>query len=142
MAEQQFPEPGVGAVIVNAEGKIFLMKSPKWHDAYVIPGGHVELGETMVEALKREMREETGLAVDECEFLGVQDCIYPTEFWKKKHFLLIDFACKTKSNDVTLNAEGHDHVWVTVEEALRLSLNPFTRRAIETYRAKHPGGKR
>lgn len=45
MAEQLFPEPTVGAFIFNQAGELLLSKSHKWPDKYVIPGGHVELGE-------------------------------------------------------------------------------------------------
>ena len=53
MAEQQYPEPTVGALVFNAQGQLFLMRSHKWKGKYVIPGGHIELGETMVDALRR-----------------------------------------------------------------------------------------
>jgi hypothetical protein len=48
---QVFPEPTVGALIVNKEGKILLTKSHKWFDKYTLPGGHIEVGETMKEAV-------------------------------------------------------------------------------------------
>ena len=57
MPEQQYPEPTVGALIFNAEGKLFLMQSHKWKGKYVMPGGHIELGERMLDALKREVKE-------------------------------------------------------------------------------------
>ncbi|HLD07378.1 MAG TPA: NUDIX domain-containing protein [Candidatus Nanoarchaeia archaeon] len=58
-----YPEPCVGGLVLNPEQKILLIKSEKWFGKYVLPGGHIELGETMEQALQREMREETGLDV-------------------------------------------------------------------------------
>ena len=58
---QQYPEPTVGALIFNLEGKLFLMRSHKWRGQYAVPGGHIELGETMEQALRREVKEETNL---------------------------------------------------------------------------------
>ena len=87
MADQQFPEPTVGALIFNPEGKIFLMKSHKWFGKYVIPGGHIELGETAADAVKREVKEETGLDVDDVKFIMHQEFIFDEVFWKKKHFI-------------------------------------------------------
>ena len=90
MAEQQYPEPTCGALIFNPAGKIFLMKSHKWKDKYVIPGGHIELGEKMEDALKREIKEETGLDVFDIEFLFFQEFIFGEEFVKKRHFIFFD----------------------------------------------------
>ena len=120
MAEQQFPEPTAGALIFNKDNKILLMKSYKWKDKYVIPGGHVELGERIEDALKREIKEDTGLDIYDIKFVFFQEFIYGEEFWKKKHFIFFNFACKTDSSDVKLDSEGQSYVWVTLEEALKL----------------------
>lgn len=133
MAGQQFPEPGAGALIFNPEGKIFLMKSHKWRDKYVIPGGHIELGEKMEDALKREIKEETGLDIYDIEFVCFQEFIFDDAFWKKRHFIFFDFACKTNSSDVKLSSEGQEYVWASLKEASRLPVEPYTRRAIEEY---------
>lgn len=136
MPKQQFPEPTAGALIFNQEGKLFLMKSHKWRDKYVIPGGHVELGEKIEDALRREIKEETGLDIDDIEFICFQEFIFDDAFWKKKHFLFLDYACKTNSKEVKLNSEGQEYIWVSLEEALKLPIEPFTRRLIEEYMKK------
>ncbi|ADL12770.1 NUDIX hydrolase [Acetohalobium arabaticum DSM 5501] len=56
----KYPEPTVGAVIFNPDDEILLCKSNKWDNKYVIPGGHIELGERMEKALIREIKEEKG----------------------------------------------------------------------------------
>jgi nucleoside triphosphatase len=137
MSEQIFPEPTVGALIFNPSGKLFLMRSYKWHGAYVIPGGHIELGETAVEALRREIKEETALDIYAIEFLCVQEFINDKAFWKKRHFIFLDYACRTDSTDVVLNSEGHDHVWVTLDEAQDMEIDSYTRKAITKYLEKH-----
>ena len=83
MTKQKYPEPTVGALIFNSDGKIFLMKSHKWRDKYVIPGGRVELGERIEDALKREIKEETGLKIHDVEFICFQEFIFDDFFWKK-----------------------------------------------------------
>ena len=132
MPEQLFPEPCVGALIFNKQGKVFLMKSPKWHDCWVIPGGHIEVGETMEHALKREIKEETGLDIYDIKFILHQEFINDTIFWKKKHFIFFDFACKTDSTKVTLEQrEGSEYKWVTIEEAVKMKIDPYTAKLIE-----------
>ncbi|MBU4246105.1 MAG: NUDIX domain-containing protein [Nanoarchaeota archaeon] len=135
MAEQQFPEPIVGALIFNTIGKLFLMKSHKWGGNYVIPGGHIELGESAVNALKREIKEETGLDIFDIEFIGIQEFIFDPAFWKKRHFVFMDYACKTDSRDVTLNSEGQEFGWVSLDEFERLPVEPYTLCAIQNFKA-------
>ena len=133
MSEQYYPEPTVGAMIFNADDKLFLMKSHKWRDRYVIPGGHIELGESMEQALKREIKEETGLDIFDIRFLGFQEFIYDQAFWKRRHFIFFDFICRTDTCNVVLNDEAQSYVWVSCAEALTLPVEPYTIKAIKMY---------
>src|SRR5579875_2566778 len=111
---QIFPEPTVGALIQNDEGKILLCESHKWPSVYTIPGGHVELGETCEEALVREIKEEVGLDINVVELLSIQQVIYPKEFWKKAHFIFFDYLCRAEG-DQTVKvdaAEIQSTIWV------------------------------
>lgn len=139
MAAQQYPEPTVGALIFDPAGRLFLMRSHKWRDRYVVPGGHIELGERMEDALRREIKEETGLDVYDIEFLAFQEFIHDDDFWKRRHFIFFDFCCRTDSVDVLLNEEAQSYVWATLKEAQNLPIEPYTRRVIETYLARQDG---
>ena len=133
MSDQIFPEPTVGALIFNGQGKLFLMRSHKWRGKYVIPGGHIELGEKIETALKREIKEETNLAIYGLRFICIQEFIYDNRYWKKRHFIFFDYAAKARSGKVKLNSEGQSYVWVTLKEALKLPVEIYTRRAILKY---------
>lgn len=138
MKEKIYPELVVGVLIFNRESKIFLMTSPKWQGKYSLTGGHIEIGETIEQAVKREAKEETNLNVFDVQFLMVQECIFSKEFHKKKHFVFLDYICKTKDTDVVLDKrEGTKYVWVTINEALTLPLNPYTKITILEYKKKH-----
>lgn len=130
---QKFPEPTVGALVFNPEGKILLIKSYKWNGKYVIPGGHIELRKTIEKSLKREIKEETGLDIYDLSFISLQEAIFDKLFWQKKHFIFLDYSCKTASTDVTLNSEGQDFIWVKIDEALKLSIEPYSKKTIEAY---------
>ncbi len=137
---QVFPEPTVGALIVNNEGKILLARSHKWFDRYTLPGGHIEVGETMVDAVKREVKEEVGLDVDVVDMLLMQEAIFAPEFYKKKHFIFIDFYCKSKDEQVKLDQkEIQDYLWVYPGAAYNLKLDSFTRKTIDTFLEKKHG---
>lgn len=131
MAEQHFPEPTVGVFIFNGDDELLLLKSHKWPEKFVIPGGHVELGERIEDAAIREAKEETGLDVYDLEFINFQEFIYDPSFWKPRHFIFFDYACKTRSTDVHLNDEAEEHVWVKLDAALELPLDSYTRISID-----------
>ena len=132
--KQVFPEPTVGALIVNKEGKILLARSHKWFDKYTLPGGHIEVGENMVDAVKREVKEEVGLDVEVVEMLLVQEAIFAPEFYKQKHFIFIDFYCKSMDQQVKLDHEEiQDYIWVYPGAAYNLKLDSFTRKTLDRY---------
>jgi nucleoside triphosphatase len=110
MSDQIFPEPTVGAFIFNAKGELLLIESHKWPGRYVVPGGHVDI-----------------------EFINFQQFIYDPAFWKKRHFIFFDFACKTDSTSVQLNDEAEGFVWVEPRQALTLELDTYTRRSVEEW---------
>jgi nucleoside triphosphatase len=137
---QVYPEPTVGALIVNKEGKILLVRSHKWFDKFTLPGGHIEVGETMVEAVKREVKEEVGLEVEVGHLLLMQEAIFAPEFYKKRHFIFIDFACRSKDEHVKLDQdELQDHIWVYPGAAYNLKLDSFTKNTIDKFMEKGLG---
>jgi nucleoside triphosphatase len=118
MAEQIFPEPTVGILIFNPRGELFLMKTHKFRRKYGVPGGHIELGESAVEAARRETREETGLEIHDLEFLCWQECVYDEQFWKPRHFIFIDFTARIDKGEVVLNEEAEEFIWIDPQKAL------------------------
>ncbi|MBC8504846.1 MAG: NUDIX domain-containing protein [Anaerolineales bacterium] len=137
MTKQEYPHPTVGALIFDPDGRLFLMKSHKWHGKYVVPGGHIELGETIEEALNREVKEETNLDVFDVEFLLYQDFLYDDAFWKNMHFVFFDFSCRTNSPEVVvLNEEASEFTWAHLDRALKMAIDPYTRTAILEYQKR------
>lgn len=128
MSKQEFALPAVGALIFDFEKRLFLMQSSgKFGDEWIIPGGKVNFGETLEEALKREIREETGLILSQCSFLGVRDYIKPD-----KHFIFLEFAAKANNPDqVVLNEEATQHGWFNQSELSKLNIAAPTRALID-----------
>lgn len=120
----------VGALIFDPEGRILLIRTHKWGDRWGIPGGKIDLGETMVEALVREVREETGLEAHDVRFAIAQDSVNSPEFYKPAHMVLLNFTCRSSGGPVTLNEEAEAYAWVSPEEALTYDLNVPTRQLI------------
>jgi len=133
MAEQTYPEPTTGVFIFDADGKLLLLRSHKWPGKYVIPGGHVELGERIEAAARREAREETGLEVRDLQFICFQEFVYDPAFWKPRHYIFFDYACRADSTEVRLNDEAEDYIWVDPERAFDLPIDAYTRRSLQEY---------
>jgi len=121
------PVVTVGALVHDGAGKILMIRTHKWSDKWGIPGGKIEKGEGSVEALRREISEETSLEISDILFVMVQDCIDSPEFFRKEHFILLNYVAKAASHEVILNEEAEEFVWVTIVEAMELDLNTATK---------------
>ena len=99
------------------------------------------MGETLVEALKREIKEEVGLEIFDIRPLMSQEVIFSPQFHKRRHFIFFDFACKCRDEEVRVDGvEITGYQWFWPKEALELDLDEFTRRMVEKYPAPIMGG--
>jgi 8-oxo-dGTP diphosphatase len=118
------PLVGVGAIIVDA-GRVALVKrgKPPLLGEWSIPGGMLELGETLREGAEREALEETGLVVRATELLGVFDRVVLDDDKRcQYHYVLIDFLCERISGDLLAAGDAADVRWFTLEEVSKLPL--------------------
>ena len=121
------PITTVGALIHDGAGRILMIRTHKWSGLWGIPGGKIKRGESSLDALTREVREETNLQISDIEFVLNQDCIASPEFMHPEHFILLNYVACATGTDVRLNDEAEEFVWLTPAEALKLPLNTPTR---------------
>jgi len=132
--DMHYPEPIVGALIINSHRKILLVKQKKWNGAYCIPGGHIELNESIEEAIKREVLEEVGLLIRVIQLLGVQDGIHPLGFHKKKHFIFLDYLCETIETNVKIdNREIQRFFWADPKKAMKYNIVESSKKTIKNF---------
>jgi phosphoglycolate phosphatase len=126
------PLATVGAVIFNDTDEVLMIRTHKWSNLWGIPGGKIKWGEPSVDALRREIKEETGLDVTDIKFVLVQDCIHSKEFYREAHFVLLNYTCRCAGPPaVKLNDEAREFRWATSAEALKMPLNTPTRILLE-----------
>ncbi len=114
---QKAPVPAVAAVIIE-DGKLLLVRraAEPSKDKWSIPGGSVEWGEPLVEALKREVREETGLEIEVGQVAGVFDLIIRDERDKpRRHYVIIDFLSRAAGGTLRAGDDAAEVQWVPVE---------------------------
>jgi 8-oxo-dGTP diphosphatase len=118
------PIVGVGAVIIDRERVLLLKRgSPPLLGEWSLPGGVVELGETLRAAAEREAREETGLIVKAGEVLEVLDRIIPGKDGAPQyHYVLIDFLCTVEGGELRAGGDAADVNWVRENELEKFKL--------------------
>ncbi len=131
MSELSIPRVTVAALISDPEGRLLLLEGPKWPGEYGIPAGKVEYGESLEEALRREVMEETGLTLLAPRFLEVQELIEEEGFHKAAHYVSMAYSALSPRCELQLNDEWESGNWFLPEEALALPLNRPTRELIE-----------
>ena len=133
------PLVGVGAIIVDA-GRVALIKrgKPPLLGEWSIPGGMLELGETVRQGAEREALEETGLVVRTTELLGVFDRVVMDDAKRVQyHYVLVDFLCERISGELHAAGDASDARWFTAEEISKLPLPEDTATVIRLGLAKN-----
>ena len=126
------PIVGVGAVIID-HARVLLIKrgSPPLLGEWSLPGGAVELGETLRAAAEREAREETGLIVKAGEVIEVLDRIVPGKDGAPQyHYVLVDFLCTVLGGELRAGGDAVDVRWAGSSELTFYKLEEPAQRVI------------
>lgn len=129
------PLVGVGAVIVQ-EGRVLLVQRGRepLKGRWSIPGGLIEIGEMLHEALVREVREETGLEVEPIELVELLDRIHREGERVRYHYVIADYLCRVVGGMLKAADDADAVRWVERAEwnsHSALMLEPITVRVIE-----------
>ena len=128
---------GAGALI-HHRGRVLLVKRrhPPNRGRWALPGGLVELGEDVEDAVLREVKEELGILVKLEALLDVATDIHLDEDSRVKyHYVLVDYLATPLGTAVKLNEESSAFRWFTPAEAELLDMSDATRRVVASYRA-------
>ena len=135
--DEQFPrgvELVTGAIIENSQGEILVTRSPKWADKWTFPGGHIEPGEKIGEAIIREGEEETGLLLELAAIFNWGELINSKDFHRPAHFVYFDGYCKVTGGTIKLDErELSSWQWMKPEEALKLDFADSFKDSLEKF---------
>jgi len=130
---EERPKIGV-AVLIEKDGKILMGKRKYSHgkDSWCLPGGHVEFGEKLIDAAKRETKEETGIEVSGLELLSVTD-----DIMYGKHYVTVSFKASVVEGEPILKKDEKflDMAWFEIDK-LPEPLFTATRNVLDNYLSK------
>jgi ADP-ribose pyrophosphatase YjhB (NUDIX family) len=118
----QRPFLAVSAAIFRG-GKVLAVRRARnpAFNLYTMPGGVVEIGETLFEAVTREVREETALTIEPVALAGHREAIQrDAQGLVERHFIILCFAARWLAGEVALNEELDDARWLTLPELAAL----------------------
>jgi ADP-ribose pyrophosphatase YjhB (NUDIX family) len=116
------PFLAVSAAIFR-DGRVLIVRRarPPAHGLHTLPGGVVELGETLEEAVIREVREETGLAIAPLELVGFRQAIARDATGRvERHFVILPFAARFVAGEISLSDELAEALWLKPAELAQL----------------------
>jgi mutator protein MutT len=124
--DARHPTVGVGGVVVH-EGRVLLVRRGKepLRGRWVVPGGAVEPGETLEQAVIREVREETGILVRPLEVMTVFDRIERVGGDVAYHYVIVDYRCAFVSGTVDAATDALEAAWAAEDELDRYDLPPL-----------------
>lgn len=112
----------VGGIVEDEQGNILLVKTH--HGGWVFPGGQVEVGENLMDALIREIKEESGIDVAVSKLIGVYSNTGIHKFYDGvtdvPTKLMLDYICKPVGGELAISDETSDSRWVAKEKVLDL----------------------
>jgi len=132
---REYPERplvGVGGVVI-AKGRALLVRrgGPPLEGQWSIPGGMLEVGETLLEGVRRELQEETGIEVRVGALIEVFERINADGGGRTRyHFVVLDYLCEAVRGEARAGSDVTDVAWAAPEELEKYSLSETATRVI------------
>ena len=132
------PVTGVGVVVWHGDRVLLVQRArPPRQGQWSLPGGGLQLGETLEDAARREVREEAGLEIELGEVIATLDLIErDVDGRVRYHYVLIDFVAEAAGAELRPGDDAAAARWFTLEEAERLGLWSETLRVIGLAKGK------
>ncbi|HEV2420195.1 MAG TPA: NUDIX hydrolase [Candidatus Acidoferrales bacterium] len=126
------PIVAVGGVVIH-DSRVLLIRrgQPPFEGRWSIPGGILEIGETIALGIERELKEETGVRVRAGDLIEIYEKVVRDEQNKPQyHFVILDYACEFVEGTARASGDVTDAAWVSEQELDALALTTAAKRVI------------
>ena len=142
--KREYPEQplvGVGGVVIDNERALLIRRGgPPMEGEWSIPGGMLELGETLPQGVARELAEETGLEVNVLDIIEVLERIFPAlpggdgtpgdVTRPRYHFVILDYLCETRGGTLRAGSDATEFAWAREEDLAKFELTVAATRVL------------
>jgi len=142
--KREYPEQplvGVGGVVIESERALLIRRDgPPMEGQWSIPGGMLELGETLTQGVARELAEETGLDVNVLDIIEVLERIFPAlpgadgapgdAARPQYHFVILDYLCEARGGTLCAGSDAREFAWAREDELLKFDLTAAATRVL------------
>lgn len=142
--KREYPEQplvGVGGVVIDHERALLIRRGgPPMEGQWSIPGGMLELGETLTQGVTRELAEETGLEVDVVDIIEVLERIFPAlpgadgtpgdAARPQYHFVILDYLCEVRRGTLCAGSDAREFAWAREDELVKFDLTVEATRVV------------
>ena len=128
------PVVAVAAVVFNPQNRLLLVRRGKepGKGSWGIPGGAVELGEKLKDAVKRELLEETGIVVDPIQVITIVERVLRDPAGRVQfHYIIVEYLCRSSDKTPRASDDVDRAIWAGLDEAKDYPLPDITREVIE-----------
>ncbi|MGB0035477.1 MAG: NUDIX hydrolase [Candidatus Acidiferrales bacterium] len=126
------PVVGVGGVVIAGNRALLIRRgSPPLEGQWSIPGGTLEVGETLMEGVRRELAEETGIDVRVLDMIEVFERIFQDPSGRLQyHFVILDYLCEVAGGIAKAGSDVTDVAWVAEPDLAKYTLTPTATRVV------------
>lgn len=137
------PVAAVGGVVLDGDRVLLVKRAlPPRQGEWSLPGGRLELGESLVEGVRREVKEETGLDVAVGPMVEVFDRVHRDDAGSiRYHFVIVDFLCRPIGGALAAGDDASEARWVAREAVAAHGVNAFAVAVIEKAFRLRSGGE-
>jgi len=142
--KREYPEQplvGVGGVVIESERALLIRRGgPPMEGQWSIPGGMLELGETLTQGVARELAEETGLDVNVLDIIEVLERIFPAlpgadgapgdAARPQYHFVILDYLCEARGGTLCAGSDAREFAWAREDELVKFGLTAAATRVL------------